>query len=45
MRFTTVILSALLAAVLGACAGNKPAPEDKAAELRAVSSVHYALPG
>lgn len=30
MRFTTVILSVVLAAVLGACAGNKPAPEDKA---------------
>lgn len=30
MRFTSVILSVLLAAALGACAGKKPAPDDAA---------------
>lgn len=31
MRFPTVILSVILAAALGSCAGNKPAPDDKGA--------------
>ncbi len=30
MRFTPVILSAILAAAVGACAGNKPAPDGEA---------------